>query len=719
MTTKTKRNLASSKKPEASSSDKRFNYLDSQIKTSEDTVSSIQKKTKEELAQEIKTRKEKKEKITQTHENVEKFWKVLFLNLKEGLDNSKIANNYLFELIKGIIKKNKSYHGLYKVDVVKKDEKGVICRIVGGNYKKEIIINNEQIMQNKPKEDMLEDAFTSTKTYYDKEGKKHEKTRQGKKEDFTEEIQYGDSVIIDVQDDTIRKIDPDDIIEEIGKYIKQGDNNFIKSKKIQTAMKFFNESKEQISSEYIQKFFRFVKDKESQRNWGKPINKIENYKEHFAGVLKAYLNQEKHYVHKENDIDKSSLIFLLDKFGIKLEKKIHEINHSDIENIKSWMFWDVWETANGMKTIENVTGKNKKWKETKVTKKIISEHTDASDAAILANRPSSTTQMIFKIAKELWVIDKEQLPQIERFVNFVNTIDSMDYQISGIDYKHNYQTLFGLYRKMDIQDIFDYFKDPEHNGFEKLSEWYMKKTKTIEKDGKKSDKTIQEVSESHKERIEKNIDNFEKIKKAGKELVYGNIKFIVDIEKNAEDQIQDGPQTAGYHGYGFFNIKPERGNIYIYSPKKFPVMVEWFPTDGHFLIINHPTAEDLEKLFEKFSTKDITLKNNIINRLKTIEERKAEPLTQEDISLRCKLLPELTKKELKVKKTYSAVINNDIQNKIAYVTLDKEEKIKGRIKVEDKNELKNYKKWDIIKVKINEIPEEEGKLLTLSLVTKA
>ncbi|HMS90763.1 MAG TPA: hypothetical protein PKC87_00950 [Candidatus Absconditabacterales bacterium] len=467
----------------------------------------------------------------------------------------------------------------------------------------------------------------------------------------------------------------------------------------------------------MQEFFKLIRNKNKKRNKEQGGDKKTNNNLYFAELLKRYLNTQKHYVHRENDIDKSSLMFLLEKFGIKLENKINEINHNDIENINSGIFWDVGETTNGIKIIEKVTGKNSKGQEIRETKKIISEHTDASDEAILTNRPSSTTQMIFKIAKELGIINKEQLPQIERFVNFVNTVDSMDYQISSIDYKHNYQTLFGLYRKMSIQNVFDYFKDPEHNGFEKLPKWYMEKTKTITKDGKISNKSLQEISESHKERIEKNIDNFEKIKKAGKELSYGNTKFIVDIEKKPEDQIQDGPQTAGYHGYGFFNIKSERGNIYIYSPKKFPAMIEGFPTDGHFLIINNPTSEDLERLLEKFNTTDTSLKTDIINHLKSIQKKNEKPLNNQDISSRCKILPKLTKKELKIGKTYTGVINSDIQNKLAYVTLDQEETIKGRIKVEDKNELKKYKKGDIIKVKIEEIAQEEGKLLTLSLVT--
>jgi len=53
----------------------------------------------------------------------------------------------------------------------------------------------------------------------------------------------------------------------------------------------------------------------------------------------------------------------------------------------------------------------------------------------------------------------------------------MDYQISGIDYPNNYQTILGLHRVMDIKDIFDYFNQPERTGFEKLPERYLNKTK--------------------------------------------------------------------------------------------------------------------------------------------------------------------------------------------------------------------------------------------------
>ncbi|MEI8008767.1 MAG: hypothetical protein WCI00_05230 [bacterium] len=101
----------------------------------------------------------------------------------------------------------------------------------------------------------------------------------------------------------------------------------------------------------------------------------------------------------------------------------------------------------------------------------------------------------------------------------------------------------------------------------------------------------------------------------------------------------------------------------------------------------------MEKLFQKFSTENSTLKKDIIKRLSTIQTKKEEQINEHDFSSKCKLfLPELTKKDLKIGKKYTAIINNDPQNKIAFGTLDSKETIKGRIKVEDKNLLKGYKK---------------------------
>jgi len=131
------------------------------------------------------------------------------------------------------------------------------------------------------------------------------------------------------------------------------------------------------------------------------------------------------------------------------------------------------------------------------------------------------------------MISKEELPQMKRFIYFVDAVDSMDYQISSIDYPNNYQTLFGLYRKMDIADIYTYFKNPEHSGFEKISPEYMNSIKIKNNNGTTS--TLKKFSEDHHQRIEKNIERFKKLQQEKKEFMFKNQKYIVDLKGEIED----------------------------------------------------------------------------------------------------------------------------------------------------------------------------------------
>lgn len=82
--------------------------------------------------------------------------------------------------------------------------------------------------------------------------------------------------------------------------------------------------------------------------------KEEISKEQFAEVLKRFINKEKAYVHKGNDIDKSALQFLLKKLGIKDDKIFHEIAHSEVDTINDGLFFDVGGTINGIKSVDKV-----------------------------------------------------------------------------------------------------------------------------------------------------------------------------------------------------------------------------------------------------------------------------------------------------------------------------------------------------------------------------
>jgi len=104
----------------------------------------------------------------------------------------------------------------------------------------------------------------------------------------------------------------------------------------------------------------------------------------------------------------------------------------------------------------------------------------------------------------------------------------MDYQINSIDYPNNYQTLFGLYRKMDIKDVYEYFKNPNNSGFERLTSSYMESI--VIKNGNGTTTNLNEISKMHHNRINKNIEKFKKIQNEKKEFLFKNTKYIVDLE---------------------------------------------------------------------------------------------------------------------------------------------------------------------------------------------
>lgn len=646
----------SKKKPIFSSENKDYLAVDERILTGKSTFSTI-KKTKNTIKDTLEQKPAKKQ-----QESITEFGKVLFLNLKDAKENSIVANKYLYEITKDYMKNNEIYDGLYKIDVVKKEKNGIICRINGGKFIKTFLVSNEKIEEKKKKHDTLEGKFLI-------------------------EIEENDSVIMDKKWEKVEIVHPDDIVDEIRKYISKKDNDSKKATKIQTAMKFFNDSKNKLAEEYLEEYLAFMHQEKK------------NSKKDEKTIITELINKENAYVHEGNDIDKWAVKLLLDKFWPKEKKSFALIDHNKVQEKTRGIFYDVGGTANGIKIEKTNEG----------TKVVVSEHTDNSDKALFSNRPSSTTQMIFTLCKRLGTIEEKDLPQVERFVNFINTVDSMFYQISSIDYPNNYQTLIGLHRSINIYDMFKYFKNPDNNGFEKLPEEYMKKTNTIDKQGKRETRTLWELSQTHKTRIEKNIKKCEEAEKTDRIVHYAGQKFIVDISPKKEDHIQDWPQTAGYAGYGYFSIKPEKGNIYMYSPKKLPPMIEGFHTEGdnHFLIINNPTKKDGEKITEAFWTKNSSLKEEIMHRIASIEEKKdTKELDNEDIALRCqKLLPALTENDIKIGKKYLGIINN-VSGKKIFVNITPT--TVWVITKETKE--KELTKGEMINVRINTIVETNGKL---------
>jgi len=158
---------------------------------------------------------------------------------------------------------------------------------------------------------------------------------------------------------------------------------------------------------------------------------------------------------------------------------------------------------------------------------IVSEHSDLSEESKKAERPTSSAHMIYYMLDKIGQLkleNKKNLPekeeerlqkkfkeQLHRFMNFVDIVDSLDYQASGIDYANSYRTLFGLYRNLRIEDVYKYFEDPQHTGFEILSDNFLtshsiKKHSRENKTSITEELSLKQISEKQKERVEKNIE---------------------------------------------------------------------------------------------------------------------------------------------------------------------------------------------------------------------
>gem|GEM_PF-5808873 len=117
----------------------------------------------------------------------------------------------------------------------------------------------------------------------------------------------------------------------------------------------------------------------------------------------------------------------------------------------------------------------------------------------------------------------------------------------------------------------------------------------------------------------------------------------------------------------------------------------------------------MKENFLAYRKTQIEKEKEIINKIeKTEKEKKANLL---------KLKNKEDHNYFKKDGIYPGMINN-IQNKIAYVTLNRKGTINGMIRVEDKQELKKYGVGDVVKVMIKDnIVDEEGKVkIAVSIV---
>lgn len=464
-------------------------------------------------------------------------------------------------------------------------------------------------------------------------------------------------------------------------------------------MKTAEKYKEQYKEQDYKKILAEIKEQHKDK---------EDIQDDVFAIIKRAFNKNV-TVHKESDIDKDASLFLLKKIGffkdnkgerLELEKSIQEVPQG--ESGKKWLSIDTGWTTTWIK-VSNVV---KRTNEGKITNKslfgsevILSEHSDLSPESKKTERPTSSTHMIYYMLDQLGQLPKENKEQLKRFINFVDIVDSLDYQANGIDYENSYKTLFGLYDNIRIEDIYKYFEDPRHTGFEILSDKFLESNHS--KRYWKKEETLKEISERHLERITKNIEQVNEAQKKWQFGKFDDEMFIIALD----NEMPDWPRVTSHYNYWLLKIFPS-GDFYMFSPRLLPKKILDFDTDGHFLTIRNISKENLEKLLEIFDfnpryTQGI--KEKVMEyREKTAKLQIGKAKEKEDNGDQMKknidALEDLTIKELKEKGTITGIINS-VQNKNIHINLTPT--ITGMIKSETKE--KTLSAGEKIKVNIKNI----------------
>ena len=269
--------------------------------------------------------------------------------------------------------------------------------------------------------------------------------------------------------------------------------------------------------------------------------------------------------------------------------------------------------------------------------------------------PASSSYLVYKILKTLWTIPKNEQIWLERYIDFVNIVDFLGYEVVAADIQNKWKTLVGLHRIMvseyetqGIHAMMNYFKeDPRRTGLEILTDEQllsMNAHNPFKKIITSVSINLSKISTKIDAWVKKEEEKFETLKNNHKlktVVVYNWIKFIVDnqwvFEKNGkvETALSNGVETALSKGYGLYQIKPS-GDIYIYSPKGFGKELAgvWEHIRGKILILKKPEVyskksnqiyleqiKKIEELFNKnLSTR--TLVHNLVDAIMIEEDNK-------------------------------------------------------------------------------------------------
>jgi len=470
------------------------------------------------------------------------------------------------------------------------------------------------------------------------------------------------------------------------------------------------------NNEYLVNFKKWLlkQDKRSKKQIWNALKRV-------YGKFTVHGQKTKTGFVKKADIDAASSLLLLEMSWFK--DRWYD-NVTFVDNWQSWPGMNIDTSDGGIWWLKVDLKKNqhtdKEWK--------ASEHQSFFNSILSLDEhgwwPSSSTRMIFEILKDFQKIPPKQMWQVSRFVQFVDIVDDLWYQASGIVSEYLERTIFGLHKFLSAEFIFNYFSNPNRTWFEYLSDEFLEKTGFRNFETKKY-QTLKETSKQKKDRMKDGNNQLMDLEKKGYYLMYGWHRFIVDLWA----KIIDGPETASINQCGIIRIFPESGDVYIYSPFKLPTKIGWFDViSDHFVIDKIWSGKDLNKLLGEFSRQkdrlilweELSIEDNDprYEEIKNIFEESKKKQIEEIRKSKWKI--EWEQLDMAIEKDTKSVIYIKNQWEAAYVKINdcfilswsqkdlNKEIIEYRKSIKFKNENKKAQSSNIdiwLKAKIGELPE--------------
>jgi len=226
--------------------------------------------------------------------------------------------------------------------------------------------------------------------------------------------------------------------------------------------------------------------------------------------------------------------------------------------------------------------------------------------------PTSSTRMVYEMLKSTGMIEKlpkEKQEHMEKFVYFVDMAYRLKQRILGMDFKYINSTIFGNYKQLNINDIWDYLGGKGKTWFEYITPEEAKKMPIFKWSRRWEEKKY--IDMQLVDLLKQKEWKLNQSKKVGKEILnnslvykprnktYEGQEFIFDINTNVPNADEFAIYLASQKKW-FCKLHEKTNEVYVRSYYDLPKRFGPFFTESWNTIHTKLTEENIDEFLDVF-----------------------------------------------------------------------------------------------------------------------